>query len=142
MPVCAMNASRVGRLDSSFSSTSMYSGQLEKINFLSDADTSPLRHAAGSCRVPGMPQPVAAKAVAATRPRRTVLRDVWVCPCRTAAASGESGVGALVRMATDSDTHEAGGQGIPLSQSRCTPKYDRLMALTRERERRSGRRLD
>jgi hypothetical protein len=53
--------------------------------------------------VPGMPQPAAVNAVTATRPRRTVLRDVRACPARSAVASGESDVGALVRMATDTD---------------------------------------
>src|SRR3954469_19919934 len=98
MPVFAVNASSDGRLVSSFSSTSMYSGQLEKASFFSVAEASVPTQAAFSASdffaglVPhaASAPPVATRAPPAKRPRMRVRRDSPVA-LRMACASGESG---------------------------------------------------
>src|SRR5436190_129296 len=98
MPVLAVNASSDGRFLSSFSSTSMYSGQLEKLIFFSFAEASTPTQAAFSVSVffagfvphDARAPPVATNAPPASRPRIRVRRDRPVA-VRTAAASGESG---------------------------------------------------
>src|SRR5688500_16750978 len=79
MPVLSWNAISVGCFDSSFSSTSIYCGQLEKASFLSVLEVSSLTQLSSDCEVPSVPHavrrpPVVSSAPEAAAPRTSVDR--------------------------------------------------------------------
>src|SRR5918993_4978230 len=110
MPVWVWKASRVGRLDSSFSSTSMYCGQLENAGVFCVLDRSSLTQVDSVCWAPSVPHaaraPPAASIVPDARAPRIIVRRESGVSERRAAASGDSGGRLRLRMAGSRDERE------------------------------------